>query len=474
MKVPLFACLSLIVIGTIAVTGCGRGEKPPSAGARLEKAISSDDVLEKAISSDDVKEISRIIGDGYDADRAWGKRMGTPLHYAAYFGSTRALSALLEADKDIDVNVKALDSSMTPLHLVGYSRFHLLAHHNSGGGWMDKALEFNDAARASKIAILLLNGAEVDSRNSAGETPLHLIMAGGEEKSIRELLRNGADVHARDNISFTPLHWAAFYGNMAAITALLQSGAEINAQDREGNTPLHRATNVHTPAVVNSDIFSKKSFSSHSQNTSGFRLYYGWYGRTGLFGPPEKPKDPIRPEAIRVLLEAGGADPNAMDGDGYTPLHRAAWHGRAAAINALLGAGADPNARDAIDGNTPLHMVRSAHRKAMVALVRGGANPELRNNNGDLPSKTSEMLQAAFEEKRVAAETQKRQAAADRERKREEAERKREEAEREHRERIRRIFEDQRRDRAEQRKGLMSAWCIMNPTRCASYQVITP
>ena len=53
-----------------------------------------------------------------------------------------------------------------------------------------------------------------------------------------------------------------------------------------------------------------------------------------------------------ALLDAG-ADPNAKDKHGWTPLHVAASYGHTAAITALASAGADPNVKIDKEGFTP-------------------------------------------------------------------------------------------------------------------------
>ena len=83
------------------------------------------------------------------------------------------------------------------------------------------------------------------------------------------------------------------------------------------------------------------------------------------------------PTIIRLLLEAG-ADPNAPDDYGSTPLHAAAYNDNSIVSSVLLDAGAQPNARDN-RGWTPLHRaVRSENRLTVSILLDGGADVNAR------------------------------------------------------------------------------------------------
>jgi len=88
-------------------------------------------------------------------------------------------------------------------------------------------------------------------------------------------------------------------------------------------------------------------------------------------------------ELVELLLSAG-ADPNAPDAAGRTPLHVAAMTD-AKFVRRLLEAGANANAADE-NGETPLHVAaRRADAQSMSALLEAGAEPNARNARGQTP-----------------------------------------------------------------------------------------
>lgn len=138
-------------------------------------------------------------------------------------------------------------------------------------------------------------------------------------------------------------------------------------------------------------------------------------------------------QAIRDLLHYG-ADPNHVFDDGYTILHYAASRGWRDLTEELIASGADVNARDSIDGNTPLHMVKTRDRAVKIALIRAGASETVRNKAGALPAETSVVAQRVWDAAQDKADADmaafrrelEREAQADRDRERLQMERRRE------------------------------------------------
>jgi|1186.fasta_scaffold01887_5 ankyrin repeat protein len=90
------------------------------------------------------------------------------------------------------------------------------------------------------------------------------------------------------------------------------------------------------------------------------------------------------------LTELLADDPelvDAMSGDGFTPLHLAAFFGQADAVRLLLarGASADRNGTGWMTG-TPLHAAASgSHASVVRILVDAGADPNSRQRHGYTP-----------------------------------------------------------------------------------------
>ncbi|MBU1378410.1 MAG: ankyrin repeat domain-containing protein [Alphaproteobacteria bacterium] len=75
------------------------------------------------------------------------------------------------------------------------------------------------------------------SRNSDGDTLLHLAALGGNEADVKDLVALGAVVNARGDFGMTALHHAAVGGHVAAAERLLALGADRSAPDDFGQTP---------------------------------------------------------------------------------------------------------------------------------------------------------------------------------------------------------------------------------------------
>lgn len=89
-------------------------------------------------------------------------------------------------------------------------------------------------------------------------------------------------------------------------------------------------------------------------------------------------------DTVNRLLDAG-VDPNAVDADGLTPLHRACVENHLPIVSTLLARGANVNARDH-DWWTPLHAsCASGNWRVASSLINNGADVQSVNSEGDLP-----------------------------------------------------------------------------------------
>jgi len=172
----------------------------------------------------------------------------------------------------------------------------------------------------------LAAGTDVNAKNRDGVTPLHTAAANDYKEIVELLIVEGANVNATNVDGWTPLFGAAVLGKNKIVELLIAKGANVNAKNDDGETPLDIGTHPKTAALL------RKHGGKHS-----------------IFGAAAQGNI----EAVKEHL-ADGADLDAQDTDGDTPLHHAAIYGRKEVAKLLIANGANVNAKS--EGNTtPLH-----------------------------------------------------------------------------------------------------------------------
>lgn len=82
-------------------------------------------------------------------------------------------------------------------------------------------------------------GADVNARDAAQNTALHLATIHAHADAMRLLIEHGADLDAQNSDLSTPLHLTA--KNMETIRILLEAGADPNITDKDWTYPYYFA-----------------------------------------------------------------------------------------------------------------------------------------------------------------------------------------------------------------------------------------
>jgi ankyrin repeat protein len=187
---------------------------------------------------------------------------------------------------------------------------------------------------------------EEESPAGDPQSNIYELVKTGSAPQVVEAIKQGADVNSRDAQGRTPLMIAAaFSKDPMVIVALLKHGASANERSEHGFSPLiFAAASNESPDVVRVVLQGGAVLNAKNE-----------FGRTALFYACQRNPNP---DIVRTLVDAG-ANVNGSDDLGETPLMMAAMNRNSpeSIVLMLLRAGADGSARTR-DGKTAFDYAR--------------------------------------------------------------------------------------------------------------------
>uniref|UniRef100_A0ABD2XE71 Uncharacterized protein n=1 Tax=Trichogramma kaykai TaxID=54128 RepID=A0ABD2XE71_9HYME len=313
----------------------------------------------------------------------------TALHYAMLRRDETVVELLLRTGADPNL---ADNEGLTPLHLIvktcwnsdkllklffeiideTQQTLQVDARDKLGQTALHYALLRRDK---TVVELLLRNGADPNSADDEGSTPLHLIVdscSANDELALMLFELSDEKYHpvqidARDESGETALHLALKNKNRTLVEFLLKNGADPNVSNKRGFTPLHIACKNDcehdfemmvvrdklgwTPVPLHQILRNlrciplNEALEMERDESTPFHLICN--------------KDRDNVDLAEMLFELSNkkyhpVQVNAQDKKGNTPLHVALAHGCKNMFELLLRNGADPNVTNAIQVR-PLH-----------------------------------------------------------------------------------------------------------------------
>lgn len=209
-----------------------------------------------------------------------------------------------------------------------------------------------------------------------------LAPASGNFQTLQILLDAGASRNDQNDKDLA-LAGASRSGNVEAARALIAYGANANS-DLSKLTTTENAGGMTIQRSGAGSVLIDAASSGNQEMVKEILRYHpnlevrGYEGKTAIFAAGEyrsSDKEGARVECVRLLAQAG-ADVNARDSNGNTPLHEIYLTD---VEEELLKLGADVNARNK-DGETPIFT--NVNTDSVALFIQHGADLSIRNNKG--------------------------------------------------------------------------------------------
>jgi len=232
---------------------------------------------------------------------------------------------------------------------------------------------------ATLVRLLLADGLSPRTTHPerGNQSLLHVAAQSGAIDVVRLLLEAGAEANSFDTMGNTPLQAAITYSKLACTRELIPH-TDLRSYGADGNNVLHKSIIANQPEIF-------KLLLPHFADNIDVRTIKG--------RPPADPDGPYNHTPLQLACQGGhhaivkallaaGASRTAHDNSSVSCLNSAAQNGHLACVTLLIGRPENQKMSTAeIDdrnmrGCTPLFMAaRFGHRYCCAALLAAGADP---------------------------------------------------------------------------------------------------